>query len=373
MEGIKQKIPYVDIGGQFSGPMRQEIMAAIEEVMASGWFILGPQVEAFEKSFSELCGTQYAVGVANGTDALILVMKGLGVGAGDEVIVPPNSYLATASSVAIAGATPVFADVREDYNIDPQKIAEAITPNTKGIIAVHLTGRPADMDAINAIAEEHDLWVLEDAAQAVGATYKGKPVGGFGIAAGFSLHPLKNMNAAGDAGVITTDSKELYEFLLMARTHGHRNRDECAFWSLNSRLDALQAAILNVKFKYLPSWNERRREIAAIYQSRIAKYVWVPTDSEAEHAVYHTFIIQTDRRDALQAFLSEQGIDTKIHYPIPIHLQDAAAYLGHTQGDFPLTEEHTHTMLSLPVFAELTDEQVLYVCDQIQAFFEGNE
>ena len=372
MEGIKQKIPYVDIGGQFAGTMKDEIMAAIEKVMSSGWFILGPEVKAFEESFAQICGTKYAVGVADGTDALILVMKGLGLEAGDEVIVPPNSYLASASSVALAGGTPVFVDVNQHYNLDPEKIEAAITPKTKGIMAVHLTGRPADMDAINAIAEKHGLWVLEDSAQAVGATYKGKPVGGLGRASGFSLHPLKNLNAAGDAGVITTNDQKLYEWLLKARTHGHRNRDECEFWSLNSRLDALQAAILNVKLKYLDGWNKRRREIAEVYQSRIANYVWVPTDNEDEKAVYHTFIIQTDQRDALKSYLEEQGVDTKIHYPVPIHLQDSAAYLGAKKGDFPITERQTETILSLPVFPELTNDQITYICDQIQAFFESN-
>jgi dTDP-4-amino-4,6-dideoxygalactose transaminase len=369
MQQVQMHIPYVDLGGQIA-PFKSEIMAAVEEVLDHGWFILGKEVSAFEAAFAKLSGTKYAIGVGNGTDALILPMIGLGIGAGDEVIVPPNSYLASASAVALAGATPVFVDVREDYTLDPAKIEAAITPKTKAIVAVHLTGRPADMDAILAIANRHGLQVFEDAAQAVGATYNEKPVGGFGIAAGFSLHPLKNLSAAGDAGVITTNDEKLYEHLLMARTHGHRNRDECAFWSLNSRLDTLQAAILLVKLKYLDQWTERRRAIAAVYQERLKDVVWVPTDSSKEKAVYHTFIIQTDRRDALQSYLKEQGIDTKIHYPVPIHLQDSAAYLGYKKGDMPVTERQTETILSLPVFAELSDEQVAYVCDHILAFFK---
>jgi len=362
------RIPYVNLSSQYKS-IKDEVMEAISKTIDSGWFILGPEVKKFEEDFAALHDVPYAVGVNSGTDALILVMQALGIGEGDEALVPPNSYLASASAVALAGARPVFVDVDEHYNIDPAKLEAAITPKTKAIVAVHLTGRPADMDAIMAIADKHGLHVLEDAAQAVAATYKGKKVGSFGTAGGFSLHPLKNLAAAGDGGVITTHSKELYDRLLMARTHGHRNRDECAFWSMNSRLDALQAAILNVKMKSLHGWNERRREIASIYQARLGKYVWVPEDKEYEYAVYHTFIIQTAQRDALKAYMQEHGIDTKIHYPIPIHLQESAAYLGYKKGDFPVTEKQVETILSLPVFAELSNEQVNYVCDVIEAFF----
>ncbi|MEM7369279.1 MAG: DegT/DnrJ/EryC1/StrS family aminotransferase [Bacteroidota bacterium] len=366
----KQRIPYVDLGGQYA-PFKEEVMAAVEKVIDSGWFILGQEVKEFEQKFAALCGTKYAIGMNSGTDALILCMNGLGIGKGDEVIVPPNSYLASASSVALAGATPVFADVRDDYNLDPEKLEQAITPKTKAVIPVHLTGRPADMHAIQEVADRHGLYVLEDAAQAVGATYHGQTVGSFGIAAGFSLHPLKNLSAAGDAGITTTDNEELYEYLMKARTHGHRNREECAFWSLNSRLDTMQAAILLVKMKYLDQWNKRRRELAEIYQERLSPYVWVPKDQPHEHAVYHTFIIQTEHRDALQRHLNACDIDTKIHYPIPIHLQESAEYLGYKKGDFPITERQTETILSLPIFAELTDEQVQYVCECIQIFFDS--
>ncbi|RMG72716.1 MAG: DegT/DnrJ/EryC1/StrS family aminotransferase [Bacteroidetes bacterium] len=362
------RVPYVDLAGQYA-PFREEVMAAVGRVLDHGWFILGEEVKEVEAAFARMAGTRYAIGVANGTDALILPMRGLGIGAGDEVIVPPNSYLASASSVALVGATPVFVDVCDDYNLDPAKIEAAITPRTKAIMAVHLTGRPANMRAILAIAEKHGLHVLEDAAQAVGATYFGQGVGSLGIAGGFSLHPLKNLNAAGDAGMITTNDESLYEYLLKARTHGHRNRDVVDFWSFNSRLDTLQAAIIQAKLPYVEGWNQRRREIAATYQARLGDLVWVPRDAEGEHAVYHTFIIQTPQRDALQQYLAEQGVDTKIHYPVPIHLQPAAAYLGYKKGDFPVTERQTETILSLPVFPELTDVQVDYVCATIEAFF----
>ena len=364
-----EKIPYVDLGGQ-QQEQKAEILAEVEKVLDSGWFILGPNVSKFEEDFAKLHGTKYAIGVANGTDSLFLSMRALGIGEGDEVITAPNSYLASASSIALANATPVFADVGPDYNLDPDALRKAITPKTKAIIPVHLTGRPANMDAIMEIAREHNLFVIEDCAQAVGATYKGQPVGSFGDTGSFSLHPLKNLAACGDGGVIVTNNEELYKYFLKARTHGHKNRDECDFWSYNSRLDALQAAILNVKMKTIREVNERRREIAAIYQSKIADVVWVPTDTADEYAVYHTFIIKTDQRDALQQYLADHNIDTKVHYPIPIHLQKAAAYLGYKKGDFPETEKQTEQILSLPVFPTLTDAQVHRICDTINEFFK---
>lgn len=368
MELVKRTVPYVNIGLQ-TQVYKEEVMEEISKVLDSGWYILGPKVAKFEEDFARLCGTRYAVGVNSGTDALFLVMKGLGIGEGDEVIVPTNSFLASASAVALIGATPVFCDVRDDYNIDPEKLEAAITDRTKAIAPVHLTGRPADMNPILEIACNHNLYVIEDCAQAVGAEYHGKPVGSFGIAGGFSLHPLKNLNAAGDGGMITTNSEELYEYLLKARNHGLRNRDECEFWSYNSRLDAIQAAILQVKLKYLDQWNDRRREIAETYHQRLNKYVWTPHDQDFEKAVYHTFIIQTDRRNDLMNFLKEHGVDSKVHYPISIHLQEAAAYLGYQRGDFPVAEKQMDTILSLPVYPELTDEEVDYVCDIIEKFF----
>ncbi|MCB0837219.1 MAG: DegT/DnrJ/EryC1/StrS family aminotransferase [Bacteroidetes bacterium] len=372
MKIAAQNVPYVNIGIQFD-PIRDEIMAEVEAVLSSGMYILGEKVTEFENSFAEYCGTKYAIGVANGTDSLILTMKGWGIGPGDEVIIPPNSFLASASSVALIGATPVFADVREDYNIDPEKIKAAITPKTKAIMPVHLTGRSADMDAVNEIAKAYGLKVLEDSAQAVGAIYKGKKTGNLGDAGSFSLHPLKNLNAAGDGGMITTNDDELYDYLQKARNHGLRNRDECEMWSLNSRLDALQAAILSVKLKHLPAWTERRRAIAAMYQENLSDLVWVPTDKDYEEAVYHTFIIQTDHRDELQAYLGEHNIGAKVHYPMPIHYQDAAAYLGYKKGDFPVTEKQAEHILSLPVYPELTDDQVMYTIETIRNFFANKK
>lgn len=363
------KVPYIHLGQQHAS-IRKEILNSIGTLLDSGDFILGAETVKFEQRFAELTQTKHAIGVGNGTDTMILVMRALGIGQKDEVITAPNSYLASASSIALAGAKPVFADVKEDYTIDPRAIEKAITENTKAIIPVHLTGRPADMDAILKLAEKYQLHIIEDAAQAVGAQYKNKPVGSFGIAGSFSLHPLKNLGACGDAGVITTNDDALAEYLRKARTHGHSSRDEVDFWSFNSRLDNLQAAILNVKFNELENWNNRRREIAQRYQNGLKGLpLYLPVDTPDEYSVYHTFIIQTDKRDELMNHLKENEIDTKIHYPVPIHLQKAAAGLGYRKGDFPVTEKQCETILSLPVFPQLTNEQVDYVIHQIQQFF----
>lgn len=364
------KVNYIHLGIQHK-EIKQDILDSIGKLLDNGQFVLGEETQKFEKRFADLCQTNYAIGVGNGTDTMILSMRALGIGAGDEVITAPNSYLASASSIALAGATPVFADVRQDYNIDPIEIERKITKKTKAIIPVHLTGRPADMDAILAIAKAHNLHVIEDAAQAVGAKYNNQSVGSFGITGSFSLHPLKNLGACGDGGVITTNSDDLHSYLTKARTHGHSSRDEVDFWSFNTRIDNLQAAILNVKFNELEKWNNRRRAIAGMYHEGLKNLpLYLPTDTAKEYAVYHTFILQCDRRDALMKFLAEQGVDTKIHYPVPIHLQKAAAYLGYKKGDFPVTEKQCETILSLPVFPQLTDEEVNYVIEKINLFFK---
>ena len=362
------KIPYVNLAAQYDVAM-PALLQAVEHALRSGQYILGDEVKRSEERFAAVCGTQYAVAVANGTDALVLAMKALGIGPGDEVITAPNSFLASCSSIVFTGAKPVFADVRDDMNIDPEKIEAAITSKTKAIMPVHLTGRPADMNAIRKIADAHQLSVIEDAAQAVGAEYFEKRTGALGTIGCFSLHPLKNLAIPGDGGMITTDDPDVYAYLLTARNHGLINRDECAFFSLNSRLDALQAAILNVKLDYLAKWTDRRRQIANTYYHALKEIVLAPTDKAGEKAVYHTYIIQTDRRNALQAYLKEMGIETKVHYPIPIHLQKAAEFLGYHEGDFPVTEGQVNQILSLPVYPELTDDEVSYICQKIQEFF----
>ncbi len=364
------KVPYIHLGLQHQH-IKKDILKSIETLLDNGQFILGEETKKFESRFATLCGTKHALGVANGTDALFLSMLALGIGKGDEVITAPNSFLASASSVALIGATPVFADVRDDFNLDPVKVEKAITAQTKAIIAVHLTGRPAPMDELCALAKKHNLFLIEDAAQAIGAKYKDKVVGSMGITGCFSLHPLKNLAACGDGGVITTNDDKIYQHLSKARNHGLKSRDECEFWSYNSRIDNLQSAILNIKLNELDKWNNRRREIASIYQDKLKDLdLILPADKSHEKAVYHTFIIQTSKRNQLQKFLLEHEIETKIHYPIAIHLQEAAKYLGYKKGDFPITEKQTDFILSLPVYPELNSEQVNYVSKKIIEFFK---
>jgi dTDP-4-amino-4,6-dideoxygalactose transaminase len=364
----RPRVPYVNLALQHQ-PLRAELLEAVERVIRSGRFILGEEVEAFEQQFAEYCQTRHAVGVDNGTSALCLVMRALGVGPGDEVITAPNSFLASASSVAMVGARPVFVDVRDDYNIDPERIEAAVTPRTKAILPVHLTGRPADMNPILEIAARKGLHVIEDAAQAVGAEYEGRRVGSFGIAACFSLHPLKNLGAIGDGGVITTNDRSLCETLKKARNHGLRSRDECEFWSPNCRLDALQAAIVRAKMQHLDDWTKARRGHAAFYRQALGEVVEVPDEKPHERPAYHTFVVRADRRDELQQFLLDRGIETTVHYPIPIHRQRAAAGLGCAPGSFPVAERQAGRILSLPVYPELTQDQREAVADSIGAFY----
>ena len=361
-------VPYVDLG-ELNDRHRGELLSAVDRVISSGMYILGEEVETFEAAFARYCGTRFAVGVANGTDALVLAMKALGIGPGDEVITAPNSFLASASSIALTGARPVFADVRDDLNIDPEAVEAAITPSTRAIMPVHLAGRPADLRALNAVAERHGLFVIEDAAQAIGARYDGAAVGSLGTVGCFSLHPLKNLHACGDGGIITTDDAEVHEFLLKARNHGLRNREEAEFWSQNSRLDSLHAAMLGVKLRYLDEETEERRRNAAFYVERLGGLVTVPRDRPEEQSVYQTFMIRADRRDELQAYLAGRGVDSKIHYPIPIHLQPAAADLGYGPGDFPVTERLATEILSLPAHPQLSMAQLEHTAGAVRRFY----
>ena len=364
------QVPYVDLGSQHKAYV-DELLVEIRDVIESGMFVLGDRVAEFEHRFAELCGVKYAVGVGNGTDAIILAFKALGIGPGDEVITAPNSFLASASAIAMAGATPVFADVRTDLNIDPEAIERAITSKTRAILPVHLTGRTADMTAINAIADKYQLHVVEDAAQAVGANLNGRPAGSLGDVGCFSLHPLKNLTAIGDGGIVTTDNEEVFEYFVKARNHGLVNRDETEFWSPNSRLDALQAAILNVKLRYLDAETDSRLQNVAFYQEALNGVVDVPVDLPGQKAVYQTFMIQAERRDVLHAYLLERGVDAKVHYPVPIHLQPAASYLGHAKGDFPVTERLSETIMSLPVHPQLSTKQLEHTADRIREFYRA--
>lgn len=362
------RVPYVDIAGQHA-PLKSELLEAAGRVLDHGSFILGPEVGEFECDFAGYCGCRFAVGVSSCTGALTLVLVSLGVGPGDEVITAPNSFLASASSIALTGATPVFADVRDDFNIDPALVEAAVTERTKAIMPVHLTGRPADMDPVMEISKRHGIPVVEDCAQAVGAAYRDRKVGTFGVAGCFSLHPLKTLNAVGDGGVIVTDDPDLYGHLIQARNHGLKTRDECEFWSWNMRLDTLQAAMLLVKLEHLDAWTAARRENASFYTGNLEGVVRVPVEMAHEYSVYHTFVIEAERRDELKEFLASRGVDTKIHYPVPIHLQQAASGLGYSEGSFPVTERQAGRILSLPVHPGLTTGQLEYVVESIREFY----
>lgn len=367
------EIPYVNIAAQCA-PLKDELLNAVGKVIDHGQFVLGDEVETFEDAFARLTGTEFAISVNSGTDALVLALRALGVGPGDEVITVPNSYVATASSIALVGADPVFVDVREDYNIDPDLIEGAVTSRTKAVLPVHLTGRPADMGPILRIAERHGLFVIEDCAQAVLAEYGDRRVGSMGRVGCFSLHPLKTLSACGDGGVITTNDSELNETLRSLRNIGHVSRDKVTAWSGNSRLDTMQAAMLLVKMRYLEDWTEKRRSHASAYRAGLAgvESVSLPQDRPDDRAVYHTLVVACDRRDELRAYLAEAGIGTAVHYPRPIHLQPAASDCGYGPGSFQVTETQADRILSLPIYPELLPEDIGRIVEAIRCFY-GSE
>lgn len=372
LEASDVKVKYIDLPKQAHA---EDMLADIRELLLkTGQYTLGPQVEEFETAFSKLCQTTYAIGMNSGTDALILCMKALGIGAGDEVITVPNSFYATTATIALVGARPVFVDVNEEYNINPDLIEAAITPRTKAIIPVHLTGHPADMPRILEIAERHNLQVIEDSAQAIDASIDGKKMGSLGISGCFSLHPLKNLNVWGDGGVVTTNSEELYKHLRLLRNHGEKNRDECIMWGHNSRLDTLQAIVALRLMKDLSDITNTRIKHASIYDEGLAElgaYVTIPPRKPNVKSVYHTYVIQAQERNKLYEHLLKKGIEVKIHYPFPLHLQEAASDLGYKEGDFPVTEAQAKSILSLPVHQHLAMEQLEYVMDNIKQFYKG--
>lgn len=366
----KVTVPYVDFPEEFRRN-KESILSAVTAVLEKGDFILGDAVTQFEKEFAAICNVKHAISVANGTDAIILVLKALNIGAGDEVITASNSWISSASAIALVGATPVFADVESDQNISPTAIEKAITQRTKAILPVHLTGRCARMNEILAIAKKHGIPVIEDAAQAVTAEVNGVKAGAMGIAGCFSLHPLKNLNAVGDAGIITTNDDELAHKLRLLRHHGLKNREEVEFWGYNSRLDTVQAAVLRSRLPNLKGYLQKRRENARFYDEALRGCVRIPQDSSERPHTYHVYVIQTEHRDELKAFLQERGIETKVHYPIPIHQQKAAAYLKVPVGSLPVTEKQAREILSLPIHPYLSAQQLQYVADAIREFVNG--
>jgi len=346
---LNTKVPYVDFGPTTQS-LKADLTSAFERVLDSGKFVLGPEVKKFEQDFADFCGTKYAAGLANGTCSLHLVFKTLGIEEGDEVITAPNSFIATAAAIAQVRAKPVFVDTNLDFNINPEAIEAAITPRTKAIVPVHLTGRVAKMDQILKIAKKHNLIVIEDSAQSVGAEFNGKRAGSFGDAASFSFHPLKNLHAFGDAGIITSNRLEVVEKLNNLKNHGLIDRSTCSQWGLNCRLDEMQAAFLGLQLPELEAWTEERRKIAKFYNETLGKVVIVPTEENNEKHVYQTYVIRSDKRDELKEYLNSKGVEALVHYPVPIHLQPAAKYLNYKNGDFPVVEKLSREILSLPLY-----------------------
>lgn len=364
-------VPYTSLATEASR-IKFELMRAVENVLDSGRYVLGPEVAAFEREFAEYCQTKFAVGIANGTCALHLVLRGIGLHEGDEVITAPNSFIASAATIALAGAKPVFVDICDDGNMDPQKLEDAITDRTRAIVPVHLTGRLAKMSEILEIARRNDLFVLEDAAQAVGASLNGKRAGSWGHAACFSLHPLKNLHAFGDGGMVTSQDPEILAQLTKSRNHGLVNREQCDFWSFNCRLDEMQAAMLRVQLRYLDAWTEARRSLAHRYNDLLRPYVEVPEETTGERCVYQTYVVKAEKRDELKRYLNEHGVEALVHYATPIHLQPAAKDLGYSVSDFPKTMLHVGKIMSLPLYPTLTHAQQDRVAELVSSFYLKN-
>ena len=364
-------IPFLDLKSPYL-ELKEELDAAYARVMESGWFILGKEVEAFEDEFASYCGAKHCIGVANGLDALHLIVRAYGIGPGDEVIVPSNTNIATWLAVTHAGATPVPVEPNErTYNIDPAKIEQAITPKTKGIMVVHLYGQPADMDPVNEIAVKHGLKVIEDCAQAHGARYKGRRAGTLGDAAGFSFYPGKNLGAFGDGGAVTTNDAELAERIAVLRNYGSQLKYHNKVVGFNSRLDELQAAFLRVKLKKLDEWNNRRSKVAEHYLRELSSQnelilPYVPVWADP---VWHLFVIRHTKRDALQTRLNDAGVGTMIHYPIPPHLQEAYSKLGYNERTFPIAEIIHREVLSLPMGPHLAEKQLDQVLSNVVKYF----
>ena len=397
------KIPLINLKKQYK-EIKEDVDKGVLEVLSSSQYIMGTNVREFEKEFSNYLGVKHSISVGNGTDALIIALKALGIGEGDEVITTPWTFFATAESISFVGAIPVFADVElNTYNIDPYKIEEKITSKTKAIMPVHIFGQPCDMDAINTIAKKHNLYIIEDVAQAIGAEFKGVKVGTLSDIATFSFFPTKNLGCAGDGGMIVTNNEDLATICKALRAHGSGENGQKAFNILNdikevikeedgkdkdntvynplkyynylighnSRLDELQAAILRVKIKEIDKWNNARRENAKFYNKSLKETSLVTPfeDNDVKH-VYHLYILQSEKREEIVSYLSEKGIATGVYYPVPLHLQKAYLDLGYKEGDMPNAEFLSHRTFAIPMFAELTDEEKEYIVNTIKEFGE---
>ena len=366
-------VPQMDLAAQYAA-IGEEIREAVNKVLASQQFVLGKEGAALEAEIATLCGVKHGIGVASGTDALILGLRAAGVQAGDEVVLPPFTFVATGSAVSALGAKPVFADIDPNtFNIDAEEIAKSITPRTRAILIVHLYGLAADMDPIRDLAKSRSIPIVEDNAQAIGATYKGKPTGALGDLACISFYPTKNLGACGDAGMIVTDSAEMDARLRTLRNHGQASRYDSVEPGWNSRLDEIQAAILRVKLRYLRDWERARRTHAAEYSQLLSGIESVKTpDTPAgyEH-VFHQYTIRAQRRNELQQFLSERKIGNAVYYPVPLHLQQIYEKLGHRRGSFPEAERAADAVISLPMFPELRSEQIQRVVEAIAEFYSS--
>ena len=376
------KVPLLDLKAQYAG-IRDEILKAVVEVFESQYFILGPRVESLEKAVAAYCATNYAVGVSSGSDALLIALMAADIGPGDAVVTSPYTFFATAGSIARAGARPIFVDIEPDtYNISPLKLKQTLETlsadersRVKAVMPVHLYGQCADMDPIREIASAHDLVVIEDAAQAIGAEYKGRRAGSLGDFGCFSFFPSKNLGAFGDGGIVTTDSEDWCERMKILRVHGSKPKYFHKFIGGNFRLDALQAAVVLVKLNYLDQWSAARQRNAQIYRRLFVEAglerIQLPVEKESRH-IYNQFVIKVpEKRDALRQDLQEKGIGTEVYYPVPLHLQECFAYLNYRHGDFPLSEEAATHTLALPIYPELTNDQLMYVVETIKTFQNG--
>ena len=366
-------VPFLDLKSQ-NDSVQKEISSSLDAVFDQSAFAGGPFVEKFEREFAEFCGSPHMIGVSSGTAALWIALKCLGVGDGDEVLTVPNSFIATAEAISLCGAVPVFVDVDENtYTMDPALVEQAITPRTRAVVPVHLYGRTADMDPILEIARKHDLIVVEDAAQAHGAEYKGRRAGSMGHAGCFSFYPGKNLGACGEAGAIATADPELADRMKAFRDHGQTQKYFHKTVGWNTRMDGIQGAILSVKLKRLEDWNSKRRTNARAYASLLREVYGVVPPAEAPYSehVFHLYVARVGDRDGLVRSLREAGIACGIHYPVPIHRQEAYAHLGLPEGTFPVTEGYVREILSLPMYPELRFDQIEYVVDKVKAFTES--
>jgi len=371
-------VPFLDLTRQFRR-IEGEILSAQRRVLERGQFILGEEVSSFEGEFAHYCGVRYGIAVGSGTDALFLALKATGIGTGDEVITVSHSFIASALAISRTGAKPILVDIDPDvYTMDPNALEDFLKKrkrkSIKAVLPVHLYGHPAEMDAIMAIANRYHLVVIEDACQAHGAEYQGRKVGSFGHLGCFSFYPTKNLGAYGDGGMVVTNGKKYDERLRLLRCYGQKRKYEHILRGWNSRLDEMQAAILRVKLKYLDAWNGERRKKALLYKRMLESTgVRCPVEHEEARHIYHLFVIGTKRRNALQGFLKGKGIQTLIHYPVPIHLQRAYKELGYRRGDLPVTERCAQEVLSLPFYPELTSEEMREVQAEIKLFWKGSD